>query len=123
MLDEKQLSEAVRAVRFSIDDGHADGQFDLILSHVASLTRELEAMRRTEAEAIDFQVGSFKEDALEALEPFANAANTLDMDGIEGFPFDDPSEVLWAGEGGFITVADFRRAQALVTRLSRETQD
>lgn len=64
-------------------------------------------------------IGSrLRREVLEALRPLADAANTLDMDGIDGFPFDDPGEVLWAGEGGFITVADFRRAQALVNDLS-----
>lgn len=59
------------------------------------------------------------EEAKAALEPIANAARTLEMDGIEGYPFDDPREVLWAGEGGTISVSDFRRAAELHTRLSR----
>lgn len=53
----------------------------------------------------------------DALAPIADAAATLEMDGIEGYPFDDPREVLWAGEGGLITVADFRRCASLAHDL------
>lgn len=47
---------------------------------------------------------------VEALAPFAEAAATLDVPEVDGHPFNDPDEVLWAGETGVLTVEDFRRA-------------
>ena len=60
-------------------------------------------------------------EALSALEPWAKAAAVLDMPGAaentgDGQPFED-DEILWGGETGDLTVADFRRARAAADKI------
>lgn len=81
------------------------------------------AEKTAEAQAALEAVGFFSlerelAEAREALGPLARAAAVLDMPNVDGGPFDDPKEVLWAGETGLITVEDFRRAARVHQSLS-----